>query len=88
MLSVNYRGSTGFGKGFTNAGNREWARKMHDDLLDGVQWAINEKITTPDKVAIYGGSYGGYATLVGVTMTPRTLSPVAWTLSVRPTSSR
>lgn len=74
VLSVNYRGSTGFGKGFTNAGNREWARKMHDDLLDGVQWAINEKITTPDKVAIYGGSYGGYATLVGVTMTPDTFA--------------
>jgi len=73
-LQVNYRASTGFGKGFTNAGNRQWARKMHDDLLDAGQWAINEKVTTADKVAIYGGSYGGYATLVGVTMTPDTFA--------------
>ena len=74
VMSVNYRGSTGFGKAFTNAGNLQWARKMHDDLLDAVQWAINEKVTTADKVAIYGGSYGGYATLVGVTMTPDTFA--------------
>jgi len=73
-LSVNYRGSTGFGKNFVNAANKEWAGKMHDDLLDAVQWAIREKITTPDKVAIYGGSYGGYATLVGVTFTPDTFA--------------
>jgi len=70
VLSVNYRGSTGFGKKFINAGDHEWARKMHDDLLDTVDWAIKEKITQPDKVAIYGGSYGGYATLVGLTFTP------------------
>jgi dipeptidyl aminopeptidase/acylaminoacyl peptidase len=70
VLSVNYRGSTGFGKTFVNAANKEWAAKMHDDLLDAVDWAIKEKITTADKVAIYGGSYGGYATLVGVTFTP------------------
>lgn len=70
VLSVNYRGSTGFGKTFTNAGNGEWARKMHEDLLDGVEWAIKQGITTKDKVAIMGGSYGGYATLVGLTMTP------------------
>lgn len=70
VLSVNYRGSTGFGKGFANAGNREWAGRMHDDLLDAIEWALHEKITSPDKVAIYGGSYGGYATLVGVTFTP------------------
>ncbi|HET9863080.1 MAG TPA: S9 family peptidase, partial [Steroidobacteraceae bacterium] len=69
-LSVNYRGSTGFGKSFINASNKEWAGKMHDDLLDAVQWAIREKITTADQVAIYGGSYGGYATLVGLTFTP------------------
>jgi dipeptidyl aminopeptidase/acylaminoacyl peptidase len=74
VLSVNYRGSTGFGKGFVNASNKEWAGKMHDDLLDAVQWAIAEKITTPDKVAIYGGSYGGYATLVGLTFTPDTFA--------------
>ncbi|HEY6483888.1 MAG TPA: S9 family peptidase [Steroidobacteraceae bacterium] len=70
VLSVNYRGSTGFGKGFINAGDREWAGKMHNDLLDAVDWAVREKITTADKVAIYGGSYGGYATLVGLTFTP------------------
>ena len=70
VLAVNFRGSTGFGKAFVNAADREWAGKMHDDLLDAVDWAVREKITTPDKVAIYGGSYGGYATLVGVTFTP------------------
>jgi len=73
-LQVNFRGSTGFGKGFINAGNREWAGKMHDDLIDAVQWAVNEKITTADKVAIYGGSYGGYSTLVGLTFTPDTFA--------------
>ncbi|RYF02088.1 MAG: S9 family peptidase, partial [Oxalobacteraceae bacterium] len=66
-LQVNYRGSTGFGKDFTNAGNGEWAAKMHDDLLDAVQWAVKQGVTTQDQVAIMGGSYGGYATLVGVT---------------------
>jgi dipeptidyl aminopeptidase/acylaminoacyl peptidase len=70
VLSVNYRGSTGFGKKFLNAGNREWAAKMHDDLIDAVDWAIKEKIADPKKVAILGGSYGGYATLVGLTFTP------------------
>ena len=70
VLSVNYRGSTGFGKKFVNAGNREWAGKMHDDLLDAVDWAIKEKIAEPEKIAIVGGSYGGYATLVGLTFTP------------------
>lgn len=70
VLSVNYRGSTGFGKAFINAADREWAGKMHNDLLDAVDWAIKEKIAQPDKVAIFGGSYGGYATLVGLTFTP------------------
>jgi dipeptidyl aminopeptidase/acylaminoacyl peptidase len=70
VLSVNFRGSTGFGKKFVNAGDREWGRKMHDDLIDAVDWAIKEKIADPDKVAIAGGSYGGYATLAGVAMTP------------------
>lgn len=74
VLSVNFRASTGFGKSFVNAGNKEWAGKMHDDLLDAVQWAIDQKITTADKVAIYGGSYGGYSTLVGVTFTPDTFA--------------
>jgi len=70
VLSVNFRASTGFGKAFVNAGDREWAARMHDDLLDAVDWAVREKVTTADKVAIYGGSYGGYATLVGLTFTP------------------
>ncbi len=69
-LSVNFRGSTGFGKGFLNAGNKEWGGRMHDDLLDGVQWAVEMGIADPERVAIMGGSYGGYATLVGMTMTP------------------
>lgn len=72
VLSVNYRGSTGFGKEFINAGNGEWAGKMHDDLIDAVNWAVREKITQRDQVAIMGGSYGGYATLVGLTFTPET----------------
>lgn len=70
VLSVNYRGSTGFGKDFINAANGEWSRKMHDDLIDAVNWAIAEGIADKDKVAIMGGSYGGYATLVGLTFTP------------------
>lgn len=70
VLSVNYRGSTGFGKNFVNAGDREWAGKMHDDLLDGVQWAVQRRIADPARVGIMGGSYGGYATLVGLTFTP------------------
>jgi dipeptidyl aminopeptidase/acylaminoacyl peptidase len=70
VLAVNFRGSTSFGKAFTNAGDLEWGRKMHDDLLDGVAWAVQEGIAQRDKVAIMGGSYGGYATLAGITMTP------------------
>lgn len=70
VLSVNFRGSTGFGKVFVNAGDREWAAKMHDDLLDAVAWAVERGVTTEDRVAIMGGSYGGYATLVGLTFTP------------------
>lgn len=70
VLSVNYRGSTGFGKSFINAGDHQWGGRMHDDLLDAVEWAIREQVAIPDRVAIYGGSYGGYATLVGLTFTP------------------
>ena len=70
VLSVNFRGSTGFGKKFLNAANREWAGKMHDDLLDAKKWAVANKIAATDKVGIMGGSYGGYATLVGLTFTP------------------
>jgi dipeptidyl aminopeptidase/acylaminoacyl peptidase len=74
VLQVNYRGSTGFGKAFVEAANHEFAGKMHDDLIDAVKWAIASGITTADKVAIYGGSYGGYATLVGLTFTPKTFA--------------
>jgi dipeptidyl aminopeptidase/acylaminoacyl peptidase len=74
VLSVNYRGSTGFGKSFIEAANLEWARKMHDDLIDAVQWAIDQKVSPADKIAIMGGSYGGYATLVGLTFTPTTFA--------------
>lgn len=74
VLSVNFRGSTGFGKKFVNAGDKEWAAKMHDDLIDAVEWAVQEKIAPRDKVAIMGGSYGGYATLVGMTFTPDTFA--------------
>lgn len=70
VLQVNFRGSTGYGKKFLNAANREWGGKMHDDLIDGVNWAIKKGIADPKRVAIYGGSYGGYATLVGLTFTP------------------
>jgi len=70
VLEVNYRGSTGFGKSFISAGDKQWAAKMHDDLIDAVNWAVDQKIAKKDKVAIMGGSYGGYATLVGLTFTP------------------
>ena len=74
VLSVNFRGSTGFGKDFVNAANMEWAGKMHDDLIDAVQWAIDQNIADPQRVAILGGSYGGYATLAGLTFTPDTFA--------------
>ncbi|MDR6148007.1 dipeptidyl aminopeptidase/acylaminoacyl peptidase [Sphingomonas sp. SORGH_AS870] len=70
VLSVNYRGSTGFGKNFISAGDLQWGRKMHDDLIDAVDWAVKQGVAVPDKVAIMGGSYGGYATLAGLTFTP------------------
>jgi dipeptidyl aminopeptidase/acylaminoacyl peptidase len=70
VLQVNYRGSTGYGKKFLNAGNREWARKMHDDLVDSTEWLVKKGVADPKKVAIMGGSYGGYATLVGLAFTP------------------
>lgn len=70
VLSVNFRGSLGFGKKLLNAGNQEWAGKMHTDLLDAVDWAVKEHIAIPSKVAIAGSSYGGYAALVGLTFTP------------------
>jgi acylaminoacyl-peptidase len=70
VLSVNYRGSTGFGKAFVAAGEKEHARKIHDDLIDMVEWAVKEGIAQRDKIAIFGQSYGGYASFVGATFTP------------------
>ncbi len=70
VLQVNFRGSTGYGKKYLNAGNRQWGLKMHDDLLDAVDWAVKEGIADRSKVAITGGSYGGYAALAGLAFTP------------------
>lgn len=70
VLQLNYRGSTGYGKAHLNAGNRQWSLKMHDDLIDGVEWIKSKGIADPNRIAIFGGSYGGYATLVGLTKTP------------------
>jgi len=70
VLQINYRGSTGFGKGFTHAAESEFAGKMHDDLIDGVEWLVGEGIADRARVGIYGGSYGGYAALVGASFTP------------------
>ena len=69
-LQVNFRGSTGFGKAFTKAAIGEFAGRMHDDLIDAVDWAVEEGYADRDRVTIFGGSYGGYAALVGVTFTP------------------
>ncbi|MBV9380823.1 MAG: S9 family peptidase [Streptosporangiaceae bacterium] len=69
-VQVNYRGSTGYGKAFVAAGDREWGGKMHDDLIDAVRHITAEGWADPDRIGIYGGSYGGYAALVGVTFTP------------------
>ena len=74
VLRVNFRGSTGFGKEFVNAANHEWAGRMHDDLIDAVNWAVGRGIADPERVAVMGGSYGGYATLVGMTFTPGTFA--------------
>lgn len=70
VLQINFRGSTGYGKKFLNAGDREWGGKMHTDLIDGKQWAIQNGHADPAKTAIYGGSYGGYAVLCGLAFTP------------------
>ena len=70
VLMMNFRGSTGYGKKFLNAGNGEWGRKMQDDITWGVKYAIGEGIADPKRVGILGGSYGGYATLAGVAFTP------------------
>lgn len=70
VLQVNFRGSTGYGKSFTKAAIGEFAGKMHDDLIDAVNWAVAEGVADRDRVAIFGGSYGGYAALVGAAFTP------------------
>jgi dipeptidyl aminopeptidase/acylaminoacyl peptidase len=69
-LQINFRGSTGYGKKFLNAGDREWGGKMHHDVIDAIDWAVGRGVADPERVAIYGGSYGGYAALVGATFTP------------------
>jgi dipeptidyl aminopeptidase/acylaminoacyl peptidase len=69
-IQVNFRGSTGYGKAFVNAGDREWGAKMHDDLLDTVAWAVGQDYADGNRIAIFGGSYGGYAALVGAAFTP------------------
>ncbi|MFI6169627.1 S9 family peptidase [Nocardia sp. NPDC051052] len=70
VLQVNYRGSTGYGKAFVKAAIKQFAGEMHDDLIDAVQWAVDQGYADPARVAIFGGSYGGYSALVGVTFTP------------------
>jgi dipeptidyl aminopeptidase/acylaminoacyl peptidase len=70
VLQVNFRGSWGYGKAYISAGDREWAGKMHTDLIDGKNWAVKQGYADPKQVCIMGGSYGGYATLVGLTFTP------------------
>ena len=70
VFQPNFRGSTGYGRGFWEAGFKQWGRSMQDDVTDGVQWLIKQGIADPKRIAIYGGSYGGYATLAGVTFTP------------------
>jgi dipeptidyl aminopeptidase/acylaminoacyl peptidase len=70
VLRMNFRGSTGYGQAFRRAGDKEWGRKMQDDITDGVRWAVQQGIADPRRVAILGGSYGGYAALAGLVLTP------------------
>lgn len=70
VLQMNFRGSTGYGRAFWEASFKEWGQKMQDDITDGVNWLIREELADSNKVGIYGGSYGGYATLAGLTFTP------------------
>ena len=70
VLQMNFRGSTGYGRAFWEAGFKQWGRKMQDDITDGVQWLIDQGIADLKRIGIYGGSYGGYATLAGITLTP------------------
>jgi dipeptidyl aminopeptidase/acylaminoacyl peptidase len=70
VFQMNFRGSTGYGRKFWEASFKQWGRKMQDDVTDGVQWLVKEGIADPRRVAIYGGSYGGYTTLAGIAFTP------------------
>ncbi len=70
VFQMNYRGSTGYGRAFLEASYKQWGLRMQDDITDGVQWLIRQGIADPDRIAIYGGSYGGYATLAGLCFTP------------------
>ena len=70
VLQMNFRGSTGYGRAFWEASFKQWGRKMQDDITDGVNWLIQQGIADPERIAIYGGSYGGYATLAGLAFTP------------------
>ena len=70
VLQVNFRSSTGYGKKFMDAGNKQWGLKIQDDITDGVQWAIDQGIADSEQIGIYGASFGGYATLAGITFTP------------------
>jgi dipeptidyl aminopeptidase/acylaminoacyl peptidase len=70
VFQINYRGSTGYGRDFWAKGFKEWGKKMQDDLTDGVHWLIEQGIADAKRIAIYGASYGGYATLAGITFTP------------------
>ena len=70
VLGINYRGSTGYGRKFWEASFKEWGRTMQDDLSDGVKWMIGQGVADPKRVGIYGGSYGGYAVLAGMTFSP------------------
>ncbi len=70
VLQMNYRGSTGYGKKFWESSFKQWGKKMQDDVTDGAEWLKKEGIADPNRIAIYGGSYGGYATLAGITFTP------------------
>jgi dipeptidyl aminopeptidase/acylaminoacyl peptidase len=70
VLQMNFRGSTGYGREFWEISFKEWGKKMQDDITDGVNWLIDEGIADPDRIGIFGGSYGGYATLAALTFTP------------------
>lgn len=70
VFQMNFRGSTGYGRDFWEISFKEWGKSMQDDITDGVNWLIDEAIADPERIAIYGASYGGYATLAGLTFTP------------------